>query len=107
MVSAQRIDYLLALVIDCVHGRYLCPLRWIWKNQRVCAWAIRLDGSDDPPVVVDFDTQFRSWKESALSFSQPLYAWMWDYSVTVERMGKDGLLIQAQNRPLSEEGLQS
>ena len=31
-----------------------------WENQRVCAWAIRLDGSDDPPVVVDLDTQFRS-----------------------------------------------
>jgi hypothetical protein len=39
-----------------------------WENQGVCTWAIRLDGSDDPPVVVDVDTQFKSWIECAPSF---------------------------------------
>ncbi len=45
-----------------------------WENQGVCAWAIRPDGSDDPPVVVDVDTQFKSWIECASSFSRHLYA---------------------------------
>jgi len=75
-----------------------------WENQGVCAWATRLDDSDDPPVVVDVDTQFQSWIETAGSFSQHLYAWMWD-SVSVQRLRNDGLLIQAQNRALSEEAL--
>jgi len=39
-----------------------------WENQGVCTWAIRLDGGDDPPVVVDVDTQFTSWIENAPSF---------------------------------------
>jgi hypothetical protein len=75
------------------------------ENQGVCAWAIQLDGSADPPVVVDFDTQFKSWIRCAPSFSQHIYAWMWDYGVSLARLRSDDLLIQAQNRPLSMEAL--
>jgi hypothetical protein len=75
------------------------------ENQGVCTWAIRLDGSDDPPVVVDVDTQFTSWIESAPSFSEHLYAWMWDYSVGLAKLRSDDLLIQAQNRSLSKDAL--
>lgn len=38
---------------DSTAGR-LIPIRW--ENQGVCTWAILLDGSDDPPVLVDVDS---------------------------------------------------
>lgn len=76
-----------------------------WENQGVCAWAIHLNGSDDPPVVVDVDTQFKSWIECAPAFSQHLYALVWDYSASLARLRKDELLIQAQNPPLSPEAI--
>ncbi len=69
-----------------------------WENQGVCAWAVRLDGSDDPPVVVDVDTQFRSWLPCADSFSQHLYSCAWDWG----RVLNCELIVQAQNKPLSE-----
>jgi len=80
-----------------------------WENQGVCAWAIQLDGSDDPPVVVDVDTQFSSWVQCAPSFSQHLYGWMWDHALVLGKLRGDDLLddlvIEAQNQPLSQEAL--
>ena len=72
------------------------------ENQGVCVWAVLLDGSDDPPVVLDLDTQFKSWTKCASSFSQHIYASMWDYS---QVLAQHGLLAQAQNTPLSEMAL--
>jgi hypothetical protein len=54
----------------------LIPIRY--ENQAVAVWAVRLDGTDDPPVVVDVDTQFRKWRPCATSFSQFLYTCVWD-----------------------------
>jgi hypothetical protein len=77
-----------------------------WENQGVCAWAIQLDGSDDPPVVVDVDTQFTSWVQCTAAFSRHLYACAWDYSTWIKQLRNDNeLLIQAQNKPLSQEAL--
>ncbi|MES2790772.1 MAG: SMI1/KNR4 family protein, partial [Planctomycetota bacterium] len=73
-----------------------------YENQAVCVWAFVLDGSVDPPVYVDFDTQFKTWKKCADSFSEHLYAWMWDYSLVLTREP----IIQAQNKPLSEAALE-
>jgi hypothetical protein len=72
------------------------------ENQAVCMWAVILDGGDDPPVVLDLDRQFKAWIKCASSFSQHIYAWMWDYS---QVLAKDRLLVQAQNPPLSEMAL--
>ena len=74
-----------------------------YENQAVCVWAIKLDGSDDPPVVLDFDSQFKTWKPCAATFSTHLYTWMWDNALV---LGRD-LLVQAQNRPLSARALSS
>lgn len=53
-------------------ARDLVPFRY--ENQAVCVWAFVLDGSDDPPVLVDFDTQFKTWTRCAGTFSEHLYA---------------------------------
>ena len=68
-----------------------------YENQGVCVWAFGLDGTDDPPVYVDFDSQFRTWTKCAPTFSEHLYAWMWDYTLVLTK----DLLVQAQNRPAS------
>jgi hypothetical protein len=68
-----------------------------WENQGVCAWAIRLDGSDDPPVVVDVDTQFRTWTRCADSFSQHVYSWVWDYASVMGTSHSKDLLIKTGN----------
>ena len=72
-----------------------------YENQAVCIWAFGLDGSEDPPVYVDFDSQFKTWTRCAPTFSEHLYAGMWDYA----RVLKKDLLVQAQNKPLSETAL--
>ncbi len=72
-----------------------------YENQAVCVWAFRLDGSDDPPVFLDFDSQFRTWSQCARSFSEHLYTWAWDYALVLKRE----LLVQAQNQPLTDDAL--
>jgi hypothetical protein len=72
-----------------------------YENQGVCAWAFGLDDTDDPPAYVDFDSQFKTWTKCAPTFSEHLYAWMWDYSKVLTK----DLLIQAQNKALSETAL--
>ncbi len=72
-----------------------------YENQGVCVWAFGMDGTDDPPVYVDFDSQFKTWTKCAPTFSEHLYAWMWDYAKVLTT----DLLVQAQNKPLSETAL--
>jgi hypothetical protein len=72
-----------------------------YENQGVCVWAFGLDAIEDPPVYVDFDSQFKTWTKCAPTFSEHLYAWMWDWVLVLVR----DLLIQAQNQPLSEAAL--
>jgi hypothetical protein len=69
-----------------------------YENQAVCIWAFGMDGTENPPVYVDFDSQFKTWTKCVPTFSDHLYAWMWDYALVLTR----DLLIQAQNRPVSE-----
>jgi hypothetical protein len=71
------------------------------ENQWVCHWAVRLDGSDDPPVVVDYDDSFKTFRPCAAAFSAYVYACMWDWGTVVNNEA----LMQAQNRPLSDEAL--
>ncbi len=53
------------------------------ENQGVWTWAIRLDGSDDPPVVVAFDTlmPFSTWEPCADTFSTFVYTRVWDHQI--------------------------
>jgi hypothetical protein len=37
----------------------LLPFKY--ENQGVCTWSISLDGSDDPPVYVDVDSDGKQW----------------------------------------------
>ena len=41
----------------------LIPIRH--ENQGVCTWAILLDGSDDPPVLVEVDSDGTAWQPVA------------------------------------------
>lgn len=72
-----------------------------YENQGVCVWAFGLDGTDDPPAYVDVNSQFKTWTKCAPTFSEHLYAWMWDYAKVLTKE----LLVQAQNKPLSETAL--
>jgi hypothetical protein len=72
------------------------------ENQGVCLWAILLDGSDDPPVYIDVDSNGAQWTMQAPSFSTHIYACVWDYAVVLHRIA----LVQAQSVPLSSEAVE-
>ena len=71
------------------------------ENQGVCVWAILLDGSDDPPVYVDVDSNGAQWSVQAPTFTAHVYACVWDYLLVLDQAG----LVQAQNEPLSTEAI--
>jgi hypothetical protein len=79
----------------------LIPIRW--ENQGVCIWAILLDGSDDPPVVVDVDSDGEVWQPHAPTFSTYVSACVWDYRAVI----RQPVLVQAQNDPLGPEALRA
>lgn len=56
-------------------------LLWIMtENQGVCNWAVMLDGSNDPPVVVEVDSApYETWQSFATSFSVFIYCQVWDH----------------------------
>ncbi len=80
-------------------SRRLLPFRI--ENQGVCVWSIMLDGSDDPPVYVDVDSNGTEWRMQAPTFSDYVYACVWDYEVVLGQPG----LAQAQNEPVSAEAI--
>jgi len=50
------------------------------ENQGVCTWAVRLDGSEDPPVVVEVDSWPNPvWVSCADRFSTFMFCWLWDF----------------------------
>jgi hypothetical protein len=87
-------------ITESTAGR-LIPIRW--ENQGVCTWAILLDGSDDPPVLVDVDSNGTVWQPLADQFSTYIYTCVWDYHVVLRQPA----LVQAQNGPLSPQALQA
>jgi hypothetical protein len=64
-----------------------------WENQGVCTWAILLDGSDHPPVLVDVDSNGTVWQSLVQKFSTYVYTCVWDHHVVLRRPA----LVQAQN----------
>ncbi len=119
------------------------PISWAWgkkrdwlhesnhlvfmcENQDVCAWALALDGSDDPPVVVSADPDGEAsvrpnevrgtdeaklkapWLPCAPSFSTFVACQVWDHTaIWVEPTFNetDPILLQAQATPLTERDL--
>lgn len=74
------------------------------ENQSVCRWAVHLDGSSDPPVVVDYEfaDPEDTWIPCTDHFSDYVYCCVWDYSMVLR---KGTPLIQAQNATLSPAAL--
>ena len=77
----------------------LLPFKY--ENQGVCTWSISLDGSDDPPVYIDVDSDGKQWNMQAPTFSAYIYACVWDYASVLDQPA----VVQAQNEPLSEEAV--
>ncbi len=73
----------------------------MFENQSVCHWAVKLDGSDDPPVVVEVDSSpIVSWQIYADTFSTFVYTSIWDWQPS------DAPLLAAQDRLLSQADLE-
>src|SRR5579885_3578476 len=51
------------------------------ENQGLCIWAIYLDNSDDPPVVLSFEKDITCviWEPHATTFSEFIYTRIWDH----------------------------
>jgi hypothetical protein len=79
----------------------LIPIRR--ENQGVRTWAILLDGSNDPPVFVNVDSDGTEWRLHAQSFSTYVYTCVWDYRIVF----KQPALVQAQNGPISDLALKA
>jgi hypothetical protein len=78
------------------------------ENQGVCTWAVKLDGADDPPVVVEVDSRRSAsspsevrWEPCAVSFSTFMYCRAWDH-------GLNGKLVMAfaQDKALAPSDLE-
>ncbi|MEV6205804.1 hypothetical protein [Kitasatospora sp. NPDC051914] len=67
--------------IDPVGALGLLP--FLVENQGVWVMAVRLDGSEDPPVVISFDevTPSAAWRPCADRFSDLVHARIWDAPV--------------------------
>jgi hypothetical protein len=72
------------------------------ENQGVCVWAIALNGSDDPPVFVDVDSNGEQWNMQAPTFSAYVFSCVWDYAFVLDQPA----VVQSQNQPLSRESLE-
>jgi hypothetical protein len=48
------------------------------ENQHVCIWALQLNGTEDPPVIVSFGAT-TGWQPYAERFSTFVYVRIWDY----------------------------
>jgi hypothetical protein len=50
------------------------------ENQGVCHWAVRLDNTDDPEVLVEVDSAPKPvWRKHCRTFSEFIYCRVWDY----------------------------
>nr|BFE59268.1 hypothetical protein GCM10020063_037940 [Dactylosporangium thailandense] len=62
-------------------GQEIRLLPFMIENQGVCFWAVMLDGSDDPPVMISLDDLEPSdeWTMLAATFSDLVYTRIWDH----------------------------
>lgn len=78
----------------------LDDLLWFMtENQGVCNWAVKLDGSDDPPVVVEVDSSPKEvWRPLASSFSEFIYCQIWDHPPNFVQCSAQELDLTAHDR---------
>lgn len=77
-------------------------LPFMIESQSVCLWGLRLDGTDDPPVVVAVDPKYQ-WSQCSDHFSTFIASQLWDYH---EVFGEtDKILVQAQDVQLRADDL--
>ncbi len=77
-------------------SRTLLPIRY--ENQGVCTWVVDLDGTEDPQVFVDVDSEGKEWCLHAQSFSKYVYSCVWDYKMVHQQPA----VVAAQNCELTE-----
>ncbi|MGW6916641.1 hypothetical protein ACWGB8_22870 [Kitasatospora sp. NPDC054939] len=91
--------------IDPVQALGLLP--FMVENQGVWVLAVRLDGSDDPPVVISFDevTPSAAWKPYADRFSDVVHSRIWDApvhhdgtSLALDGAGEPSALLETLRR---------
>jgi hypothetical protein len=78
-------------------------LLFMFENQAVCVWALRLDGDEDPPVLVARDPDLE-WRPCAERFSTFMACQAWDHAEIWDEAG-ERILLQAQDEPLSDDDL--
>jgi len=78
-------------------------LLFMFENQAVCVWALRLDAGDDPPVVVARDPDLE-WRPCAERFSTFVSCQVWDHTEIWDQAGAR-ILLQAQAVPLKDADL--
>lgn len=70
-------------------------LPFMIENQSVCVWGLRLDGTDDPAVVVAVDPKY-AWCTHSDHFSTFIATQIWDYHEVLG--GSGNILVQAQDK---------
>ena len=78
-------------------------LWFMTENQGVCNWAVKLDGSDDPPVMVEVDSAPNDrWRQLTASFSEFIFCQIWDHPPFLQCCAQEGDLapqdLQLLNR---------
>ncbi len=101
---------------DPVAERQLLP--FMIENQGGCSWAVVLDGSDDPPVMISFDDlePDDEWTMLTASFSDLVYTRIWDHQAmcgartlrapvaSFDPAARAGLGTQLEQRPADSDG---
>lgn len=77
---------------DCGHYPAYSPLSegylvFMTENQSVVRWAVQLNGSDDPPVLVEDERPTGGWHHHADRFSAFVYTRVWDYQTMFRAEG--------------------
>jgi len=80
-----------------------------YENQGNCRWGVLLDGSEDPPVMVELITgegipvPSRAWELYSERFSIFVYAHVWDWSAPC--WDRQACHLEARDQPLSSTNL--
>jgi hypothetical protein len=73
------------------------------ENQSVCRWGFELDGTDDPPVYVDFRPHAKDLFRYSQTFSEFTYVRVFDF----EALGDSDRMFWITRQPLTNDELRS
>ena len=57
---------------------------FLGENQGYCGWVFKLDGSDNPPVIIRIGDD-PQWHDCCNHFSTFVYCQVWDYAIAKGR----------------------